>query len=136
MGGGGGWQARGSRTHARAVEELSAAASRAEPQPASDASAALPEADAAKMQMVAEAIKEMQSAATPTIDTVRMLESAAAEARKVTPKAKEADPRVAKLQQQVEEALEAAKACVGQDECATDWDTVEELSAKLSDLKK
>ncbi|XRB07903.1 hypothetical protein NFJ02_33g84550 [Pycnococcus provasolii] len=116
------------------VEELSAAANKTiDDQPAADSGNRISASDAAKIQMVAEAVKQAQASAEPTLETVKMLESAAAEMKKVEPKVRD-DAKIATLETQLNDALDAAKGCV--DDCATDWDTVEELSSALSKLKK
>jgi hypothetical protein len=61
------------------------------------------------------------------VDTLRSLESAAASAQKVTV----SNARLDSLTKALDQALEAAKACTG-DDCAIEWETVEEISQAKS----
>ena len=75
----------------------------------------------------------LQSAAqTGEVDMeqLRSIEAAAASAKKV----KVSSERLASLEKALEAALEAANACQG-DDCAVEWEAVEEISAAKSKIE-
>jgi len=115
------------------VEELSAASADAAPAPQVKEASLSEEAKAA-IAAAQEALKEAEVKASATGAVMDDLLVAQANVAKVTKEAKKDNPRIAELEGMIEEAIKAATACT--DDCAADWDTVEELSAAKSHLEK
>lgn len=112
------------------VEELSQAASDKKPVPDEMEPVPISEADMNFIKETQAALaKAKEAAGDVDVETLRALESAASSAKQV----KVSSERLTQLEKALEAALEAAKACTG-DDCAVEWETVEEISAAKSKL--
>ena len=110
------------------VEELSQAASDKKPAPAEMDPVPISEKDMNFIKETQAALAAARKGAESVdVDTLRSLESAAASAKKVTV----SNARMESLTKALDQALEAAKACTG-DDCAIEWETVEEISQAKS----
>ena len=109
------------------VEELSQAASDKKPAPAELEPVAISEADMNFIKETQAALQKAKEAESVDIETLRALESAASSAKKVNV----SSDRLKSLEVALEAALESAKACTGED-CAVEWEAVEEISAAKS----
>ena len=78
-------------------------------------------------------MKDAQEASSITIDTMKMLEEAAAAAQSVAPENKAKRHRVAAHEEKILVAMKAAKDCL--DDCGVAWEEVEELSEAVDRLK-
>ena len=109
------------------VEELSAANSKKKPADEIENNAAAPKISEADFKFIKETQKTLakaKSGATVDMATLRQIEAAAATMSKV--KDKKVIARIAMLEKSLQEAMTAAKACT--DNCAVEWETVEEIS--------
>jgi hypothetical protein len=109
------------------VEELSQAASDKKPAPAELEPVPISEADMNFIKETQAALQKAKEAESVDIETLRALESAASSAKKVNV----SSDRLKSLEAALEAALESAKACTGED-CAVEWEAVEEISAAKS----
>lgn len=118
-----------------AVEELAAAVGDSKDSPVTTEPAPLPDATVAAMAAVQKALTEAQSNVSKTQDATAALVAAKASLVEVKNTSPPTDTgRLAKLEAALERALEEAKACT--EDCATDWDVVEEISSAVSKAKK
>ena len=76
------------------------------------------------------ALMKAKEAANVDVETLRALESASQSAKKVTVSSE----RLKQLEAALEAALESARACTGED-CAVEWEAVEEISAAKSQIE-
>ena len=109
------------------VEELSQAASDKKPAPTELEPVPISEADMNFIKETQAALQKAKEAESVDIETLRALESAASSAKKVNV----SSDRLKSLEVALEAALESAKACTGED-CAVEWEAVEEISAAKS----
>jgi len=86
-----------------------------------------------QLEETAKSLQEAQEMSSITIDTMKMLESAAASATSVAEENKAKSPRVAELEAKIVDAMKAARDCL--DDCGVKWDEVEELSEAVDRLK-
>lgn len=112
------------------VEELSQAASDKKPQPDETEPAPISEADVEYIKATQAALQSAAQTGEVDMDQLRSIEAAAASAKKV----KVSSERLASLEKALEAALEAATACQG-DDCAVEWEAVEEISAAKSKIE-
>ena len=109
------------------VEELSAASQKAGEQPEAK-DAVLPKGAEAFIAETRKQIEAAQAAATFDSNTMKAIEAAAASAGSAIKESAGVDEeRLARISAALEEAIAVAQEC--SDDCATEWDTVEELSA-------
>ena len=110
------------------VEELSQAASDKKPAPEELEPAPISQADMDFIKATQAALADAKKGAGEVdMDTLRALETASASAKKVTV----SSDRLKALEAALEAALASAKECTG-DDCAVEWEAVEEISAAKS----
>ena len=110
------------------VEELSQAASDKKPAPEELEPAPISQADMDFIKATQAALADAKKGAGEVdMDTLRALETASASAKKVTV----SSDRLKALETALEAALASAKECTG-DDCAVEWEAVEEISAAKS----
>jgi hypothetical protein len=110
------------------VEELSQAASDKKPAPEELEPAPISQADMDFIKATQAALADAKKGAGEIdVDTLRALETASASAKKVTV----SSDRLKALETALEAALASAKECTGED-CAVEWEAVEEISAAKS----
>ncbi len=110
------------------VEELSQAASDKKPAPEELEPAPISQADVDFIKATQAALEDAKKGAGEVdMDTLRALETASASAKKVTVSSE----RLKALENALEAALASAKECTGED-CAVEWEAVEEISAAKS----
>ena len=110
------------------VEELSQAASDKKPAPDEMEPAPISQADMDFIKATQAALADAKKGAESIdSDTLRALETASASAKKV----KVSSERLKSLEAALEAALASAKECTGED-CAVEWEAVEEISAAKS----
>ena len=113
------------------VEELSQAAPDKKPAPAEVEPAPISQADVDYIKETQAALKAAKDAGGDVdMDMLRSIEAAATSAKKV----KVSSERLEQLEKALEAALTAAKECQG-DDCAVEWETVEEISAAKSKIE-
>ena len=112
------------------VEELSQAASDKKPAPAELEPVPISEADMNFIKDTQATLAKAKEAANVDVETLRALESASQSAKKVTV----SSDRLRQLEAALEAALESARACTGED-CAVEWEAVEEISAAKSQIE-
>lgn len=112
------------------VEELSQAASDKKPAPAELEPVPISEADMNFIKETQATLMKAKEAANVDVETLRALESASQSAKKVTVSSE----RLKQLEAALEAALESARACTG-DDCAVEWEAVEEISAAKSQIE-
>ena len=111
------------------VEELSQAASDKKPAPAEMEPVPISEADMNFIRDTQAALAKAKEASDVDVETLRNIEAASAAAKQMTV----SSDRLEALNKALDAALEAAKGCTGED-CAVEWETVEEISAAKSKL--
>jgi hypothetical protein len=110
------------------VEELSQAASSKKPEPEELEPAPISQADMDFIRETQTALMAARKGAGEIdMDTLRALETAAASFQKV----KVSSERLKSLEAALEAAIASAKECTG-DDCAVEWEVVEEISAAKS----
>eukprot|EP00227_Mantoniella_beaufortii_P013881 CAMPEP_0197586766 /NCGR_PEP_ID=MMETSP1326-20131121/8627_1 /TAXON_ID=1155430 /ORGANISM="Genus nov. species nov., Strain RCC2288" /LENGTH=188 /DNA_ID=CAMNT_0043151427 /DNA_START=39 /DNA_END=605 /DNA_ORIENTATION=+ len=109
------------------VEELSQAASDKKPKPSPMDPVPISAADMQFIKETQEALAKAKAGTQIDVSTLRLMEQAA----KATKSIKVDFERLAKLDKALMEALKAAEQCTGED-CAVEWETVEEISAAKS----
>ena len=110
------------------VEELSQAASDKKPAPEELEPTPISQADMDFIKQTQEALMgAKKTSGDVDMDMLRALETASANVKKV----KVSSDRLKSLEKALEAALTAAKECTG-DDCAVEWEAVEEISAAKS----
>ena len=113
------------------VEELSQAASDKKPAPPEAEPVPISQADMDYIKETQAALQAAKNAGGEVdMDMLRSIEAAATSAKKV----KVSSERLEQLEKALEAALTAAKECQG-DDCAVEWETVEEISAAKSKIE-
>mmetsp|Transcript_7076 Transcript_7076/g.8148 ORF Transcript_7076/g.8148 Transcript_7076/m.8148 type:complete len:205 (-) Transcript_7076:398-1012(-) len=116
------------------VEELSAEAGHQSPPEPTEPTPLAPEV-VESMKATVAAIAEAQSKATATADATEYLKAAQVELGKVVNSSGNTpSEKVQRLEAALEEALKVANDC--EEDCAPDWDAVEEISAAVDKAKK